>query len=277
MASKNVIVRFRGRVGNQLFQYWTGYAVAQRLGAALWYEPSAQVPDLANLIPVTQADPGVLAESLGGPGWSGRWHRFRQRLAGPVHRSFWQDRFGAYDAALSKVETSCFLDGYWQSFRYFEHLPAEVFDGVRASLERLSLPDPWLEKASSSVVLHVRRTDFVAIGISLPSSYYQRAMERFPGQRFLVVTDDPGYCRELFSGDPRVEVVTDATRTAWQDMNLMVHAAGLVIANSTFSWWGAYLNTRTGIRVVTPDSWLAPEPGFVYNLADVYPPTWETL
>jgi len=51
---------------------------------------------------------------------------------------------------------------------------------------------------------------------------------------------------------PDIEVLTDTGRTLWQDLNLMVEAAGVIAANSTFSWWGAYLNPRPEAKVVVP-------------------------
>jgi hypothetical protein len=141
----------------------------------------------------------------------------------------------------------------------------------------LGQSDPWLEQARRAVLVHVRRTDYKGTFPILSLDYYLRAMNLFSGQQFLVVSDDPEECQQLFSGVSNAQVLTDGGRTLWLDLNLMVQAAGVIAANSTFSWWGAYLNARSGVKVVVPRQWFAREKGVEPDLDALFPPSWQRI
>ncbi len=105
------------------------------------------------------------------------------------------------------------------------------------------------------VGIHVRRDDYLdenRIQYGLSVDYYEKAMKYFPGRSFIVCSDDIAWCKEQ-------EVFKDCEfsegKTEIEDMNLLASCKdGLIIANSTFSWWSAYLNPH-GCKVIAPEKW----------------------
>ena len=86
------------------------------------------------------------------------------------------------------------------------------------------------------------------------TDYYQRAMAMFPGQDFLIFSDDPEWCMEHFKGD-NIQVMDK--RDEIEDLNLFASTKHQIIANSSWSWWGAYLCPNEGHTVVAPKQWYA--------------------
>jgi hypothetical protein len=272
--SRNVVVHFRGRLGNQLFQYYTALAVARRAGAQVSFDPHWEnALDILRLVPVPEAPPSILNRVRGTLGWQGKLYRLAQQVLPSRFRTYWREPYQGFDARLLRARSGAFLDGYWQSYRYFADLPSTEFDRLRTALQVLAEPDAWLDRGRSAVVVHVRRTDYKGVFPMLTLDYYRQAMDQFPEQEFLVVSDDPVECQQLFAGVSRTTVLTDPGRTLWQDLYLLTQAAGVIAANSTFSWWGAYLNPQAG-KVVVPQGWFTREPGFGPDLDVLFPPSW---
>lgn len=104
------------------------------------------------------------------------------------------------------------------------------------------------------IAIHVRRGDYVhnAFYVDLfADGYYERAMAEFPDSKFLVFSDDIEWCKqqEIFKNCDFSEGKTEV-----EDMNLMASCKGHIIANSSFSWWGAWLSPHGG-KVVAPKKW----------------------
>ena|SRR3990167_4633022 len=87
------------------------------------------------------------------------------------------------------------------------------------------------------------------------SDYYERAMALFPEDNFLVFSDDPDWAKEKFKDNPRVQVMEKGNEI--EDFNLLASCKDLIIANSSFSWWAAYLCPNEGKRIIAPKNWYA--------------------
>lgn len=214
---------------------------------------------------------------------------------------------------ILNVKTNCVLHGYWQSEKYFQEIQGiirqEVFNQIQLSARtRLcaSLIGGTFSQDDKSCFIHIRRSDCLRpAGISVHGlineagcKYYERTIaymrEKIPGIRFFVFSDDPEWIKENMT-DPDMTVVThntwsgytDATNevhdreggTEHEDLWLMSLCRHAIIANSSFSWWGAWLNKREGEgpyeRIV-----LAPEPWFnATNLdsTDIIPERWRKI
>lgn len=85
------------------------------------------------------------------------------------------------------------------------------------------------------------------------TSYYERAMELFPNEKFLVFSDDPDWCKEKFKDNPDVQVMDRGDEIT--DFNLLASCKDQIIANSSFSWWAAFLNPNPSKRVIAPKQW----------------------
>lgn len=269
-----IVTKLCGGLGNQMFQY----AMARRLAldheAPLYLDLRDFVSDplrdyrLAHLrIQAEIATSAILRHFA-----AGSWRTWRglRRLAPyiPVRGKVRQERDFAFDPAALECRPPIYLSGFWQSERYF----ASVADHIRTDFQ---LNQPMTAdrealaarmRATQSVSLHVRRGDYVTNAHTnayhgvMPIEWYQRAMammaEAQEQPTFFVFSDDPAWVRDNMSAPWPMEFVDpDPDGREFEDMHLMACCRNHITANSSFSWWGAWLNPRLDKRVIVPRRW----------------------
>ena len=148
---------------------------------------------------------------------------------------------------------------YYQSPKYFEHIKDEIKNDFRFSDEVESICNEMYESINGKeiVSLHIRRTDYIVNNNHplQPMSYYEKALKLFDKNiQILVFSDDPAWCQEqeLFADD---SIMISEGNDADVDMCLMSKCNYHIIANSSFSWWGAWLGNSE--KVVAPSNWFA--------------------
>ncbi len=130
-------------------------------------------------------------------------------------------------------------DIYLQDPKYFEDVKDEIRALYGQGVEPIDM-----------VSMHVRRTDYVGNSFYAnlaDTDYYERAMEQFPGKKFLIFSDDREFCKTAFPDIPVFEGKSEI-----EDWNAMAGCEGHIIANSSFSWWAAYVS---GNKTVAPKAW----------------------
>ncbi len=134
------------------------------------------------------------------------------------------------------------LVGYFQSENYFKHCNNLIFDMFKTKETKLN-----------SGFIHIRRGDYINLShyhTNLPLEYYQKGMDELNLDHYYCFSDDIMWCKEHVK-DPRVTFVENTTEI--QDLELMMQCKGSVIANSSFSWWGAFLGNHN--NVIIPKNW----------------------
>lgn len=254
-----------GRLGNQMFQYAIVKAVSTKRG----YE--ARIPRYEGLEIVEVFD---IPEPALGEGDA-------ERLV----NTYTEPHFSFSDAVFD-VPDDCNLHGYFQSERYFQHCADElraslsfnptVMERVRTESSRL-LSGIW--HRPTTVSLHVRRGDYLSLPNHHPvcdPQYYAGALdlleERFGRLRVVVFSDDIDWCRKTFRGRRYRFAIGNDLGT---DMCLMSRCDHHVIANSSFSWWAAWLNPSADKVVIAPATWFGPE--CPQDTQDLLPEGWLTL
>jgi hypothetical protein len=194
-----------------------------------------------------------------------------------------------FDETFFDREPPVFLDGYWQSARYFER----IADEVRGVFDRPAAPSRFydemrheIEAAGNAVSVHVRRGDYVTgkaagkMAGSCTPGYYARAvalMARLvPGATFFVFSDEPEEAGRMLAFADPVVIAGPGGRPA-EDMALMAACRHHIIANSSFSWWGAWLDPSPKKMVIAPRLWFAPDYLRKTYTFDLYDPDWITL
>lgn len=218
----------QGRLGNQLFQY------ASTLGIAL----NNNYDYCFNLEHTKLLD----------------YFNITERRC-PSPSSIFNYDFGegsfCFNAQLFNNPDNASYHGYLQSYKYFQH--CEKF--IKKEFE---FKNHILEKVRSKidcnkyVSVHVRRTDYLNLSryhTNLNKEWYQSAMSLFPDRQFLFFSDDISWCQQNFSEHSFSPFFDEA-----EDLCAMTLCCGSIIANSSFSWWGAYLN-KLSDKVVCPKSW----------------------
>lgn len=174
-----------------------------------------------------------------------------------------------------------FLKGYWQSEKYF----SGIQDTIREKFTFPVLQDDrnkvTLEKInnSNSVSVHIRRGDYITDGrsCSLGMDYYINAIalmnEKITEPVYFIFSDDMQWVKENIKESRVYFIDWNKGKDSYIDMQLMSCCKHNIIANSSFSWWGAWLNKNPGKQVITPNKWMPQlEPG-----ADIIPGDWVAL
>jgi len=296
-----VSVELMGGLGNQMFQYAAGHALARRTGAALRLDLGhfAQSGKRRYLLDCF-AVPAPIAREPSPTAWRSLPHwlalRACRRLGLPT--KFLHDGWTIYDqpavhfdAVFAALAPPVHLKGYFQSELYFHEVADEIRDlfTVRvATSEACAMQRAAIRAADWPVSIHVRCGDYVSdpaireVHGICDVTYYRRAIAlaarlapRPP--TWFVFSDDMARARAALAGlDNAVYVDGDAARP-WEDLALMAACRGHVIANSSFSWWGAWLDPRPDTSVIAPRQWFAPAHARTVSTADLFCPGWITL
>tara|TARA_R110000822_G_scaffold180655_1_gene320387 strand:+ start:345 stop:1115 length:771 start_codon:yes stop_codon:yes gene_type:complete len=168
------------------------------------------------------------------------------------------------------------LYGYFQSEKYFKHNRKLILDIFSPTLEIITkIENKYnLIDFKKSCSIHIRRGDYLKLQNHHPPcdmEYYKNAMNRMPNNTdYLIFSDDIKWCKENFIGDQFtfIENETDVI-----DLHLMSLCKHNIIANSSFSWWGAWLNNNEEKIVVAPLKWFGPSKGDIIT-KDLYSEKW---
>jgi hypothetical protein len=181
----------------------------------------------------------------------------------------------SYDA-IPFINGSVYLEGYFQSEKYFseyEHKIKDLFY-ITEKLEE-EIQNKYGEVLNQNTCsIHVRRGDYVNLSEHHPLcdiEYYKDAMEHMPNDTvYLVFSDDISWCKENFLGDNYIFIEDNSDIF---DLYLMSLCNNNIIANSSYSWWGAWLNNNNNKIVVSPKMWFGPAKVGL-NTKDVHCKNW---
>ena len=174
--------------------------------------------------------------------------------------------------------TSLLLDGGFQSEKYFVNNKQAIIDLFKIPNHvefqiKEAVPD-----INDFVAIHVRRGDYVNQPQYHPlvtKQFYQKAVEEVGiNNKFLIFSDDLEGCKDLFDFVPTKHFYS--TGVDWSDLYMMSLCKDNIIANSSFSWWAAYLNENPTKKVVAPDHWFGPAYAH-FSTADLIPDNWIKL
>jgi Glycosyl transferase family 11 len=278
-----VIARLSGGLGNQMFQYALGRHIAFRRDEALLLETS-QLRGRPNATPRSYGlDMFNIAATILNP-------NDLQRVSG-VMVTIFQQRDGFHPEALAvQTATDVVLHGFWTSERYFSEIASLIRSDFSFRSDASMHEDGQLAvqiHGSNAVCVHVRRGDYV----STPShfmgfvgvEYYQRAIDlaaaRISNPHFFIFSDDQDWCMANLTVDHTHTFVRHdrpAENATEEDFRLMRMCRHFIIANSTFSWWAAWLSADPCRLVIAPSNWYAQTTLGSYKLdaSDLLPSGW---
>ena len=291
-----VISHIIGGLGNQMFQYATGRALSLRKNTELRLDISgfesyglhqgfelnrifmcpagiASASDI-DLLLGWQSKP-LIRRLMARP----RFAIFRREtLAVEPHFNYWPE--------INDLKADCYLAGYWQSEKYFSDAATQIRNDFTFK-NSLSVRNAELAeriRQDNAISLHVRRGDYVKNPKTTAThglcslEYYQTAIQyvidRVERPSFYIFSDDPAWVRENMKIEhPSVYVDHNHGAESYNDMRLMSMCKHHIIANSSFSWWGAWLNPSPDKIVIAPQKWFAKET----NTRDLIPQDWMRL
>lgn len=291
-----IITKIIGGLGNQMFQYAAGRALSLRNNTDLALDVSGfknyklhqgfEFPRLFNqhYAIATQTD---IFKMLG---WQTpslvRRVLARKQFASLRHASFIAEPHYQYWSGINNTPKNCYLSGYWQSEKYFGDVSAQIREDFTFVLplegKNAELSERIVE--SNAISLHIRRGDYVSNQQTTAThglcsiDYYQEAIryiaERVQDPQFFVFSDDIAWVRDNLKIDfPHHYVDHNSGAQSYNDMRLMSLCQHHIIANSSFSWWGAWLNPSVAKIVIAPKKWFVTDT----DTSDLYPSGWITL
>ena len=194
----------------------------------------------------------------------GRCYLFTKRDVGSMSDMTEEENVDFLEV-VKKVDI--YLDGYWQNEKYFLEIREDILKDFTPRESNTLEVEKYLEQINStnSISIHVRRGDYAKhpeIGI-LDISYYQDAVnyinDRVESPTFYIFSNDLKWCEENFNFI-NTKVFVNKTKSEIEDMILMKSCQHNIIANSSFSWWSAWLNINAKKIIVAPKKWMAINP-----------------
>ncbi|MBA2611420.1 MAG: alpha-1,2-fucosyltransferase [Bacteroidetes bacterium] len=290
-----IVVKLIGGLGNQLFQYAAGIALANYHKTELFLDISYLNADTKGAytkrkfeldkfnITAKLADIKILEN------FNFDENIFRMRLKklspGLFNKMIFNEHQFNFHNNFLKLPNTTYLNGYWQSEKYFNSFRVKL-------LEEITLTMPLSEEALAvdgkirevnSVSLHVRRGDFVSLKSAnhfhghLDIDYYKLAFEKINTKikdaTYFIFSDDMDWCKANFDFIPSKKFVDGEMNniSTHEELILMSHCRHNIIANSSFSWWGAWLNQNSDKIVIAPKNWFADK---TINTNDLIPGNW---
>jgi hypothetical protein len=198
----------------------------------------------------------------------------------------YRERWFHFDPEVRALPDNVYLEGYWHSERYFVEHSANIRKELTVTAELMGRNRELADKLSvvNSVSVHVRRGDYVHNpttnayhGVCAPE-YYHRAAEVIASSvvdpLFVVFSDEPGWAVQHLKFRFPVCHVTDNGETPHEDLRLMSLCKHHIIANSSFSWWGAWLSANPDKIVIAPERWFNNP---TINTVDLTPVGWHRI
>jgi hypothetical protein len=284
----SVIVRLSGGLGNQMFQYAAASGITAARADELVldlrsfdddrlrsfelhrWRVQARVASRAELKPYSRIASGI----------------FRRMAKAGIRTRYYLEQSLDFDPSLADMTVVGYLDGYFQCARYFEHIRDRLLREFVPLSPLTAYNSELLEvaRAARSVSIHVRRGDYVTVQTNVLKhgacglDYYRAAVARVmrvtEDPLWLVFSDDLEWTRKNLQLPGEVRYVDNNQDAPEVDIYLMSQCAHNICANSSFSWWGAWLNSSKEKTVTAPAAWFASD---LVSSRDLVPLDWVRL
>jgi hypothetical protein len=268
-----ITVRLTGGLGNQMFQYAAAWRLAQKHRTSVRLDVSRYRKNRRSFELGSFALTGVALATSRSPRL--RLRLSAQRMLQGMHLPvplLYNEEGTSFSEAVLDLPSGSMLIGYFQSERYFADMRDQIaaqfrpkdpalWEHVRRAIEVLRKPDRPL------VSVHVRRGDYLQVypggGLAIPAARIRDAMAHFPGAVFLMFSDDRAWCEEEFGPEG---VLMSPFSSVVEDLIGMTACDHNIIANSSFSWWGGWLNPNPEKVVLAPQNWLVDGRNWAFSI-----------
>ena len=259
-----------GRLCNQMFQYAALKGIARNTGVdcCIPHYTDAVDDGIGNMLRTELFDSFDLDVKVG--------------LLNNGHAPVVNERHFHFDEELFKMcPDHVDLRGYFQTEKYFKHIEKEIRSDFTFKDEILNPCKEMIESVENPIALHVRRGDYIKNAenhFNLPIEYYDAALGKFDDDRNVIVfSDDPLWCHDegIFVDDRFIISENEDNRV---DLCLMSLCDDFIIANSSYSWWGAWLSANKDKTVIAPAQWFG-KTGYTkdHNTKDLIPNDWTII
>jgi hypothetical protein len=290
MTNDKIIMKLQGGLGNQMFQYALGRHLALKNNADLNLDISHYKEDKKREYELKHFN---IVENFATNEEIKSFKKFKKchkRIIGRLYNAIFADEskyilenhFRFMPEVLINARSNVYLDGYWQTEKYFidiqdiirkDFLPKKISAGYEKNLKQ--------NQSKISISIHIRRRDYAQNkktfehhGICSPE-YYKTAAERIKQvikkPSYFIFSDDIEWAKNNFKIDGEIIFVSNGILQNYEEMILMSKCDHNIIANSSFSWWGAWLNPNKEKIVIAPKRWFQTPK---MDTRDLIPDSW---
>jgi hypothetical protein len=288
-----IIVRIGGGLGNQMFQYAAGLSLSVTRKTRLeldisWFQNNpSDVTKRTFRLDIFAIHAAIAQkEQITKLAKPSAIQRLLDRNKPYYRKNIYYEPHFHYDSNFRRAPSDIILDGYWQSEAYFKDIAERIRQDFAISAPLTSHTKELAEQIgkTAAVSLHVRRGDYVNDaktfnyhGVCEPA-YYAKAIaalkDRIGVMEIFVFSNDMDWVKENISSEFPMTFVNHAGRQDYEDLYLMSLCRHNIIANSSFSWWGAWLNANPDKIVIAPSRWFNESKA---DTRDLLPDEWIKL
>lgn len=273
-----IAVKLEGRLGNQMFQYAFIYAASKKLNTRFYMDKSVDYLLLDKYFNIETDLCRIFDNYLFSiNGFKLIFsHYSRWAFYALLKRSFFAQPVIFSNTVspatqLDKLRNKNIYEGYFQSEDYFIDYKTDIkkLFSIKDTY-KIQFKDLFklLPKAKKYVVIHIRRGDYVQTGCVLDISYYRNTIKEIhhPDNYYIFISDDAGFVKNEFNYLTNKYV---SENTEIIDLQFLIYADICILSNSSFSWWGAYLNSKKA-QIIAPRYWLGNEIEYPVNIVPDY-------
>lgn len=269
-----ICVRIQGRLGNQMFQYAFGYALSKKLNTKFYLdETNSSASELKSFFALNNYPKSFYIKLY--EVYTKIFNK-NKKIIEVSHG----DPFSSF-----KIDKNGFYKGYFQSEYYFQKYIEQVKSEFKIKSAHIISVRNYLniQNTKPLIAIHVRRTDYIQHGseslggenLTLPMAYYKNSLgkiETLEKYNLVFITDDENYVLDNFKN---FNPIISSSKSPIIDFQVLLEAEIVIVANSSFSWWGAFLNNKAR-RIMAPKYWLG------FKIKNDYPPNiipsnWEKI
>ncbi len=277
-----IVIKLQGGLGNQMFQYAAANALSVKYKCRLFLGLDLLNKNISGAQTITQRtyqlnifkniNPRFASsEQTSSFQHSSKANNFFKKIGWPYKKNYQETQMG-FAPEFNDLKPPVLLSGYFQSEKYFSNISQSIrrdFTFTPLPSNDQNISNEQYIQSRLTVSVHVRRGDYIedkainAIHGTCSIEYYKNAFAYFqkqlPGVDFVFFSDDPAWVENTFLQHlpGSILIQNNDGADSWKDMYLMSKCNHHIIANSSFSWWGAWLNDRKDKIVIAPKIWFA--------------------
>ena len=291
-----IIIKLQGGLGNQLFQWAFGLSKQLKTNCDLKFDANSFASDKLRNLEITHLVDSIAIASkkeIKTTRFENGLLRLLVRklttLINPYYkRKVICEQSYLFDEALdSYTHNSNYFEGYWQNEKYFIDYRSQILKSIHFEINTSKKYQDYkshiLDKTKNSVAIHVRRGDYIndpntfEVHGVCSLEYYKNAIqlmkEKYNDVHFYIFSNDLKWCENNFSFTEHKTYIKH-TETVFEDLELMSLCKGQIIANSSLSWWSAWINQHPNKKIIAPKKW--------FNKTDIdysqlVPKNWKKL
>lgn len=272
-----IITKISDGFGNQLFMYACGYAASRRLSTKLALDLTYLSTNSLRNYELDKLnisyDKIFSVDNIQYP-LNIAVRKILHLIIRCQYKIFREKTAYKYDKRITNIAQNSYLFGYWQTEKYFKEYREDILKMFTPRYNLSQETNSFIDKVRScnSVAVHVRRGDYVKLGICLDPSYYKNAFtvlnEKFKDLTYFVFSDNVEYAKQMFKDmDGTFEYVENlSSNSTLDDFFVMKECKHIIMANSSYSWWAAWLNNNPQKVAIYPND--------KQFMSDFYPKEW---